>query len=123
MGRKGSAPLPLHDTPKADNVVLDGVLVAAGRDPAWLHRKIQEHGPALLGSSFGDFGVHELTLNRGFLVSSHYPSLFTYVSPKQVPVPTTPTMATGLYGREMRQMDSQQQEIIYVAKLDRELAN
>jgi hypothetical protein len=79
---------------------------------------LQENGPVLAGTPFGDFGVHELTLDRGFLVTSHHENLYTYVSAKQAPRPRAPHLAIGIYGREMRELDCRERVIIHIAKLN-----
>jgi hypothetical protein len=74
---------------------------------------IKEYGPVVPGGELGDFGVHELTPNRGWLVTCAHPWMFTYVSSAQGRA-ETPAVAAGLFGRDMRDLDSHEQEIIYV---------
>jgi hypothetical protein len=78
---------------------------------------IAAEGPVIPGTPFGDFGTYELRPGQGILVTGHYPRMFTYVSPKQLPDPPPPMMAIGIYGRTMRHLDSEETEIVHVATL------
>ena len=76
---------------------------------------IAAHGPVMPGGPLGDFGTWQIPRDQGVLVTGAHPRMFTFVSPKQLSDPPPAMLAIGLFGRTMRQRDSEEQEIVHVA--------
>jgi len=78
---------------------------------------IAEDGPVVAGGPHGDFGTHQLTDGRGYLVTGHNERMFTYIAPHQLSSADPNLLSVGLYGRNMRHQDSQELAVMRVVPL------
>jgi hypothetical protein len=74
---------------------------------------LREWGPVHAGSSAGDFSVIELRDAPGWVVTSHHPDVFTYVSPGDVG-PNASDLEVGFVGRSRRNLDAESLHVIHV---------
>lgn len=75
---------------------------------------MKEWGPVHAGSSAGDFGTVDLTNAPGWVVTSHHNDILTYVAPDEIGEPGPTDLVVGLLGREKRDQDARELEIIHV---------
>jgi hypothetical protein len=73
---------------------------------------LREYGPVQAGSSAGDFGTIVLDPGPGWAVYGHHSDVLTYVGPQEVS--TTTDLAVGLHGRNKRDLDGRDLQIIHV---------
>jgi hypothetical protein len=95
------------------------VLTDAALDDAAAQARatIAEDGPVVAGGPHGDFGTHQLTDGRGYLVTGHNERMFTYIAPHQLSSADPNLLSVGLYGRNMRHQDSQELAVVRVVPL------
>ncbi|WP_289660957.1 hypothetical protein [Flavobacterium panacagri] len=74
---------------------------------------MKEFGPVYAGGSAGDFGTANLGKNKGWVISGHGYGMYTYVAPSEIPEKTN-DVEIGLFGRNKRDMDSQNPIVIHV---------
>jgi hypothetical protein len=75
---------------------------------------MREWGPVQVGSSAGDFNVIDAVQAPGWVVTSHHNDIMTYVGPDEVDQPDPDYLYVGLFGREKRDRDAHELEIIHV---------
>jgi hypothetical protein len=73
-----------------------------------------EWGPVQVGSSAGDFNVIDPAQVPGWVVTSHHNDIMTYVDPDEIGQPDPGDLFVGLFGREKRDQDAQELEIIHI---------
>ncbi len=71
-------------------------------------------GPVHAGGAAGDFGVIKTSDAPGWAVTSHHNDILTYVGPDEVGGDSASDLIVGLTGREKRNEDAQELEIIHV---------
>ena len=74
---------------------------------------MQEWGPVHAGSSAGDFGVVSLRDAPGWVVTSHHNDILTYVGPDEFEGGAANDVTVGLIGRDKRDRDAREHEIIH----------
>lgn len=75
---------------------------------------MKEWGPVYGGCSAGDFRTITLTNAPGWVVTSHHSDILTYVGPDEVGQPGATDLFVGMLGREKRDLDARELEIIHV---------
>jgi hypothetical protein len=73
---------------------------------------LRDYGPVHIGSAAGDFGTTALDPGPGFVVSGHHSDVLTFVGSDEVSEPTD--LVVGLYGRNKRDQDGHELEVIHV---------
>ena len=71
-------------------------------------------GPVKAGGSAGDFGVVALSEAPGWAVTSHHNDILTYVGPDEVPGGAAGDLMVGLLGRQKRDEDARELEILHI---------
>lgn len=67
------------------------------------------------GEEFGDFGVQELDMEKGWIVTSPHPDIVSLVTFDEVPEESrNDTLAIGFHGKAKRKLDYQSCKIIHV---------
>ena len=77
---------------------------------------MKEFGPVYAGGSAGDFGTANLGKNKGWIVSGHGYGMYTYVDPSEIKHKKTNDVEIGLFGRNKRDLDGKNPNIIHVNK-------
>jgi hypothetical protein len=80
-----------------------------------LHQ-ISNYGPVYVGGPAGDFSVIALTKVEGWSISGHGYGIYTYVHPDEITDSEVDDITIGLFGRQKRQKDSDEKNIIYINK-------
>lgn len=75
---------------------------------------IEKFGPVHAGGPAGDFGVDKIPESEGWMVSGHGEGMFTFVHPNELTTESPSEIEIGLYGRNKRNQDSEEQEIIHI---------
>jgi hypothetical protein len=75
---------------------------------------MREWGPVQVGTSAGDFNVIDPVHAPGWVVTSHHNDIMTYVGPDEIGQPNPGDLYVGLFGREKRDRDAHELEIIRV---------
>jgi hypothetical protein len=75
---------------------------------------VREFGPVYVGTPAADFDVTDLNKTEGWIVSGHGYGMYTYVIPDEMKTKTPTVAAIGLYGRNKRNLDSENALIIHV---------
>jgi hypothetical protein len=75
---------------------------------------MREWGPVQVGTSAGDFNVIDPVHAPGWVVTSHHNDIMTYVGPDEIGQPNPGDLYVGLFGREKRDRDAHELEIIHV---------
>jgi hypothetical protein len=75
---------------------------------------MREWGPVQVGTSAGDFNVIDPVHAPGWVVTSHHNDIMTYVGPDEMGQPNPGDLFVGLFGREKRDRDAHELEIIHV---------
>lgn len=71
-------------------------------------------GPVLPGTATADFDVHPLDGLPGWVVTCHHPAILVHVRPAQVGGEDAALLDVGLVGRDLRDQDAQQPEVVAV---------
>lgn len=71
-------------------------------------------GPVLPGTASADFDVHPLDGLPGWVVTCHHPAILVHVRPAQVGGDGAALLDVGLVGRDLRDQDAQQPEVVAV---------
>jgi hypothetical protein len=74
---------------------------------------LAEWGPVRAGTPAGDFNVIKLHDDPGWVVTCHHPDILTY-QPDEFGVKTPSDLAVGLLGRQRRDQDAKELEIIHI---------
>lgn len=71
-------------------------------------------GPVVAGTASADFDVHPLEGLPGWMVSCHHPAILVHVRPEQVGGEQAALLDVGLVGRDLRDQDAEQPEVVAV---------
>jgi hypothetical protein len=75
---------------------------------------MKEYGPVYTGSPAGDFSIISLNQTEGWIVTSHYYGMYTYVHPSEINSEKPSDIDIGLFGRSKREKDAMELEIIHI---------
>lgn len=78
--------------------------------------KMKEFGPVHAGSPAGDFATITLKGTEGWVISSHGYGMYTYVHPSELKKENPEDYEIGLYGRNKRELDGADLEIICISE-------
>jgi len=73
---------------------------------------MKHYGKVFAGAAAGDFTVHKLNDDEGYIVSGHCEGMYTYVNPKEKKIIGLEDLGIGLYGRMKRDIDANELNII-----------
>lgn len=77
-------------------------------------KQMRKFGPVYAGGPAGDFGITTLNKTDGWIVSGHGYGMYTYVNPSELSIKNPSDTEIGLFGRDKRDLDGKNPEIIYV---------
>lgn len=77
-------------------------------------KQMREFGPVYAGGPAGDFGITTLNKTDGWIVSGHGYGMYTYVNPLELSIKNPSDSEIGLFGRNKRDLDGKNPEIIFV---------
>jgi len=77
-------------------------------------KQMKEFGPVYAGGPAGDFGITTLNKTDGWIVSGHCYGMYTYVNPSELDNENPNDTEIGLFGRNKRNLDGKNSEIIFV---------
>ena len=77
--------------------------------------KMEEFGPVQAGGPAGDFGTISLYNTEGWVVSGHGYGMYTYVHPSELGSKSPQDYEIGIYGRNKRDKDGLNPEIICIS--------
>jgi len=77
--------------------------------------KMKEFGPVHTGSAGGDFGVISLNMTEGWVISGYGYGIYTYVHPSELESKDPKDYEIGLLGRNKRDLDGINPEIICIS--------
>ncbi len=78
-------------------------------------QKMQKFGPVHAGGPAGDFGTTDLNKTDGWVVSGNGYGMYTYVHPSELDIEQPKDYEIGLFGRNKRDKDGLNPEIICIS--------
>lgn len=89
------------------------LIIDADKDAeAKAKKQMEDNGHVHAGCAFGDFNVLRPSSGKGWIVTGHDPSMFTYVSEEEAV--STDDFSVGLLGRSKRDMDAEDCQNIHI---------